>query len=90
VIDNDINGEKISVITPEITQLILEEQAEISNGNILKIITESKARVNKLLKEHHDNSRQFFFFNIESSEDYLRSHVGSKVYIVILYVDLVS
>jgi hypothetical protein len=53
VIDNDINGEKISVITPEITQLILEEQAEISNGNILKIITESRARIPKLLKSHN-------------------------------------
>ena len=50
MIDNDINDEKFSVITPEITQLILEEQAEISNGNILKIITESRARILKLLK----------------------------------------
>jgi predicted small secreted protein len=74
VIDNDINDEKFSVITPEITQLILEEQAEISNRNILKIITESRARILKLLKSHNKH----FFSNIEGSDAFLRSHVDSS------------
>ena len=84
MIDNDINDEKFSVITPEITQLILEEQAEISNRNILKIITESRARILKLLKSHNNH----FFSNIESSDAFLRSHVDSKVHLIILYIDI--
>lgn len=84
MIDNDINDEKFSVITPEITQLILEEQAEISNTHILKIITESRARILKLLKNHNKH----FFSNIESSDAFLRSHVDSKVHLIILYIDI--
>jgi adenylate cyclase len=84
VIDNDINDEKFSVITPEITQLILEEQTEISNAHILKIITESRARILKLLKSHNKH----FFSNIESSDAFLRSHVDSKIHLIILYIDI--
>jgi adenylate cyclase len=84
VIDNDINNEKFSVITAEITQLILEEQAEISNAHILKMITESRARILKLLKSRNKH----FFSNIESSEVFLRSHVDSKVHLIILYIDV--
>ena len=84
MIDNDINNEKFSVITAEITQLILEEQAEISNAYILKMITESRARILELLKSRNKH----FFSNIESSEVFLRSHVDSKVRLIILYIDV--
>ena len=82
--DNDIMDEKFPIITAEITQLILDEQAEISNAHILKIITESRARILKLLKSRNKH----FFSNIESSDAFLRSHVDSKVHLIILYIDI--
>lgn len=82
--DNDIMDEKFPIITAEITQLILDEQAETSNAHILKIITESRARILKLLKSRNKH----FFSNIESSDAFLRSHVDSKVHLIILYIDI--
>jgi adenylate cyclase len=99
VMDNDDDSnshyyrttkEKFYAIHEDIAKLISDEQVAAStNGtSIVNAITESKARVLKLLKEH--NGRRYFSSNIESSEAFLRSHTESKANLVILYADLVG
>ncbi|MDW0282636.1 MAG: adenylate/guanylate cyclase domain-containing protein, partial [Nitrososphaeraceae archaeon] len=82
--------EKFYAIHEDIAKLISDEQVAAStNGtSIVNAITESKARVLKLLKE--PNGRRYFSSNIESSEAFLRSHTESKANLVILYADLVG
>ena len=82
--------EKFYAIHEDIAKLISDEQVAAStNGtSIVNAITESKARVLKLLKE--PNGRRYFSSNIESSESFLRSHTESKANLVILYADLVG
>ena len=82
--------EKFYAIHEDIAKLISDEQvAAATNGtSIVNAITESKARVLKLLKE--PNGRRYFSSNIESSEVFLRSHRESKANLVILYADLVG
>ena len=53
---------------------------------MLNAVTESKARVLRLLKE--PNKRKYFSSNIESSDVFLHSHTHSKANLVILYADL--
>jgi adenylate cyclase len=95
--DDDFNShhyrtpkEKFYAIHEDIAKLISDEQvAAATNGtSIVNAITESKARVLKLLKE--PNERRYFSSNIESSEVFLRSHRESKANLVILYADLVG
>ena len=99
VMDNDDDSnshhyrttkEKFYAIHEDIAKLISDEQvAAATNGtSIVNAITESKARVLKLLKE--PNGRRYFSSNIESSEVFLRSHRESKANLVILYADLVG
>ena len=99
VMDNDDDSnshhyrttkEKFYAIHEDIAKLISDEQVAAStNGtSIVNAITESKARVLKLLKE--PNGRRYFSSNIESSEVFLRSHRESKANLVILYADLVG
>ena len=82
--------EKFYAIHEDIAKLISDEQvAAATNGtSIVNAITESKARVLKLLKE--PNGRRYFSSNIESSEVFLRSHREYKANLVILYADLVG
>jgi adenylate cyclase len=65
---------------------MLEEQTSMKYVHPLKVIVESRAKAVRALK---DESRQFYLY-IESSDNLLRSLVGSRVRLVILYVDLVS
>jgi adenylate cyclase len=99
VMDNDDDSnshyyrttkEKFYAIHEDIAKLISDEQVAAStNGtSIVNAITESKARVLKLLKE--PNGRRYFSSNIESSEAFLHSHTESKANLVILYADLVG
>ena len=99
VMDNDDDSnshyyrttkEKFYAIHEDIAKLISDEQVAAStNGtSIVNAITESKARVLKLLKE--PNGRRYFSSNIESSEAFLRSHTESKANLVILYAGLVG
>jgi adenylate cyclase len=82
--------EKFYAIHEDIAKLISDEQvaAATNSTSIVNAITESKARVLKLLKE--PNGRRHFSSNIESSEVFLRSHRESKANLVILYADLVG
>lgn len=72
-------------ITAPITELMLEEQIAMKDVQALKVIAESRARVVKALKQ---KTRQFHSY-LESSDKFLRSRIGSRVYLVILYADLV-
>ena len=80
--------EKFFSIHEDIAKLISEEQvAAATNGtSMLNAVTESKARVLRLLKE--PNKRKYFSSNIESSDVFLHSHTHSKANLVILYADL--
>ena len=80
--------EKFFSIHEDIAKLISEEQvAATTNGtSMLNAVTESKARVLRLLKE--PNKRKYFSSNIESSDVFLHSHTHSKANLVILYADL--
>ena len=82
--------EKFHAIHQDIAKLIVEEQiaAATDSMSILNAITESKARVLKLLKD--PNRKKYFSSNIESSDVFLLSHTDSKANLVILYVDLVG
>jgi adenylate cyclase len=71
---------------PEIIDLVLEEQTSKKDVHAIKMIAESRARTVTALK---NESRQFHSY-IESSDKYLRLHLGSKIKLVILYVDLVG
>jgi class 3 adenylate cyclase len=86
--DYPTNKEKFYAIYEDIAKLISEEQvAAATNGtSILNAITESKARVLRLLQD--PNRRKYFSSNIESSDVFLRSHTDSKADLVILYADL--
>ena len=86
--ENEKEKEKKSrYISEDFINLMLEEQTSIKDVNALKLIAESKARIVKSLKNY--DTRQFRSF-IESSDDFLRSHVGSRTHLVVLYVDLVG
>jgi adenylate cyclase len=80
--------EKFFSIHEDIAKLISEEQvAAATNGtSMLNAVTESRARVLRLLKE--PNKRKYFSLNIESSDVFLHSHTHSKANLVILYADL--
>jgi adenylate cyclase len=80
--------EKFFSIHEDIAKLISEEQvAAVTNGtSMLNAVTESRARVMRLLKE--PNKRKYFSSNIESSDVFLHSHTHSKANLVILYADL--
>ena len=80
--------EKFFSIHEDIAKLISEEQvAAATNGtSMLNAVTESRARVLRLLKE--PNKRKYFSSNIESSDVFLHSHTHSKANLVILYADL--
>jgi adenylate cyclase len=80
--------EKFFSIHEDIAKLISEEQvAAATNGtSMLNAVTESRARVMRLLKE--PNKRKYFSSNIESSDVFLHSHTHSKANLVILYADL--
>jgi adenylate cyclase len=80
--------EKFFSIHEDIAKLISEEQvAAVTNGtSMLNAVTESRARVLRLLKE--PNKRKYFSSNIESSDVFLHSHTHSKANLVILYADL--
>jgi class 3 adenylate cyclase len=84
------NKEKFYGIHEDIVKLISAEQglaAYATNGrSILDAITESRARVLRLLKD--PERRRYFSSNIESSDAFLRSHTDSKADLVILYADL--
>lgn len=58
----------------------------MTDVQVLKVIAESRARVTKALKQE---SKQFHSY-LESSDEFLRSHLGSRVRLVILYADLVK
>lgn len=72
--------------SPEIIDLVLEEQTSKKDVHTIKMIAESRARTVGALK---NESRQFKPY-IESSDKYLRSHLRIKIQLVILYVDLVG
>jgi class 3 adenylate cyclase len=76
---------EIADIPAEIRELMLEEQTSMTDVQVLKVIAESRARVAKALKQE---SKQFQSY-LESSDEFLRSHLGSRVRLVILYADLV-
>lgn len=79
--------EKFFSIHEDIAKLISEEQvAAATNGtSMLNAVTESRARVLRLLKE--PNKRKYFSSNIESSDVFLHSHTHSKANLVILYAE---
>lgn len=81
-----LDEDKISQIPSDITDFMLEEQTSMKNVQALKLIAESRARTLGALKH---KSRQFRSY-LESSNNFLRSHLGSKVQMTILYVDLVD
>src|ERR1041385_2488697 len=66
---------------------MLEEQTSLKNVYASKLIAESKARTYGALK--YKSSRQFHSY-LESSDNFLRSHLGSKMQMTILYVNLVG
>ena len=74
---------EISDIPGEIRELMLEEQTSMTDVQVLKVIAESRARVAKALKQE---SKQFHSY-LGSSDEFLRSHLGSRVRLVILYAD---
>jgi adenylate cyclase len=80
--------EKFFSIHEDIAKLISEEQvAAATNGTcMLNAVTESRARVLRILKE--PNKRKYFSSNIESSDVFLHSHTHSKANLLILYADL--
>jgi adenylate cyclase len=88
--DYHTSKDKFYDIYADIAKLISAEQvsaASATNGrSILNAITESRARVLRLLKE--PERRRYFSSNIESSDAFLRSHTDSKADLVILYADL--
>jgi class 3 adenylate cyclase len=88
--DYHTSKEKFYGIYEDIAKLISAEQvsaASATNGrSILNAITESRARVLRLLKD--PERRRYFSSNIESSDAFLRSHTDSKADLVILYADL--
>jgi adenylate cyclase len=97
IMNNDDDGisrdyittkEKFFSIHEDIAKLISEEQvAAATNGtSMLNAVTESRARVLRLLKE--PNKRKYFSSNIESSDVFLHSHTHSKANLLILYADL--
>jgi adenylate cyclase len=80
-----IDRSEVYDITAQIRELMLEEQIAMKDVQALKAIAESRARVVKALKE---KTRQFHSY-LESSDNFLRSRIGSRVHLVILYADLV-
>jgi adenylate cyclase len=81
-----IDRSEIYDITAQISDLMFEEQIAIKDVQALKVIAESRARVVKALKQ---KTRQFHSY-LESSDNFLRSRIGSRVHLVILYADLVG
>ena len=83
--DETTDRSEVYDITAQIRELMLEEQIAMKDVQALKAIAESRARVVKALKE---KTRQFHSY-LESSDNFLRSCIGSRVHLVILYADLV-
>ena len=83
--DETTDRSEVYDITAQIRELMLEEQIAMKDVQALKAIAESRARVVKALKE---KTRQFHSY-LESSDNFLRSRIGSRVHLVILYADLV-
>ena len=81
------NNETSSQVPLDIIELMLEEQTSMKDVYASKLIAESKAKTYGALK--YKSSRQFHSY-LESSDSFLRSHLGSKVHMTILYVDLVG
>lgn len=82
-----IENDERSHLPLDIVELMIEEQTSMNEVDVSKLIAESKARTLGALK--HKSSRQFSSY-LKTSENFLRSHVGSKVQMTILYVDLVG
>ena len=81
------DGNKISNIIPaELREMMLEEQTAMKDVQAFKVIAESRGRVAKALKE----KSMLFHSYLESSDKFLRSHLGSRVHLVILYADIVN
>jgi|ERR687892_388539 class 3 adenylate cyclase len=68
----------------EINQIV----EPVTTSYVRKTIAESRVRILKLLSKN--NNRNYFSANTKSSEIFLHFHKGSKVNLVILYVDLVD
>jgi len=81
-----IDRSEIYDINAQIRDLMLEEQIAMKDVQALKVIAESRARVVKALKQ---KTRQLHSY-LESSDNFLRSRIGSRVHLVILYADLVG
>ena len=82
-----IDSGKRSQVSLDIIELMLEEQTSMKDVYASKLIAESKARTLGALK--NKSSREFRSY-LETSDSFLRSHLGSKVQMTILYVDLVG
>ena len=82
-----IDSGKRSQVSLDIIELMLEEQTSMKDVYASKLIAESKARTLGALK--NKRSREFRSY-LETSDSFLRSHLGSKVQMTILYVDLVG
>lgn len=82
-----IENDERSHVPLDIVELMLEEQTSMNDVDLSKLIAESKARTLGTLK--HKSSRQFSSY-LETSNNFLRSQLGSKVQMTILYVDLVG
>jgi adenylate cyclase len=61
----------------------------LATSHMRRTIAESRVRILKILSKNNNN-RNYFSSNTKSSEVFLHSHKGSKVNLVILYVDLVG
>jgi adenylate cyclase len=61
----------------------------LTTSHVHKTIAESRVRILEFLSKNNNN-RNYFSSNTKSSELFLHSHKGSKVNLVILYVDLVG
>ncbi|HET7147529.1 MAG TPA: adenylate/guanylate cyclase domain-containing protein [Candidatus Nitrosopolaris sp.] len=82
----DSGNEIPNLIPVEIRELMLEEQTSMTDVHALKVIAESRARVAKALKEESI----VFHSYLEGSDNFLRSHLGSRIHLVILYADIVN
>ncbi len=79
------DGNTISNIIPgQLREFLLEEQTAVKDVQAFKVIAESRGRVSKALKE----KSMLFHSYLESSDNFLRSHLGSRVHLVILYAEI--
>jgi adenylate cyclase len=82
----DDSSEISNLIPAVVRELMLEEQTSMTNVHAFKVIAESRARVANALK----GESIVFHSYLESSDNFLRSHLGSRVHLVILYADIVN